>query len=673
MAEQKIAGMECLRLKGWAVTGDDEPVADFISQELDGTEGRKFAAKFWIFGVGAFGKNEPNAVVPRIFGMIPEHKDYVVAQVDGKTRKHAADLGIQGHEGFHNESVRRFLFWFGGTRHGTYRLSERTITDQGNLWTYNHQRQSWKKSRSAEVNIHGPFIGRWGQSSLDYVGEERRQMFERYTEKARRVIFFARYEASQFGSPYIETEHLLLGLVREDKALTSRFLRSHAVVESIRKQIETHTVIREKVATSVDLPLSDECKRILAYAAEEAERLSNKQIGPEHLLLGLLREEKGLAATLLKERGLQLDKVREELTEAPHKPLERGAPAPMPLGEFSRDLTQAALDGELEPVVGREQELAAVIEILCRREHRNPILIGERGVGKKAMVEGLAQRIADGEAPPFLAEKRIVVLDMERSGGGTKDRPKPEEVGGQIAKLLADRSRLEDRLGTIVKALLDAPHVILFIDELAALLSTSRLKSLSAVELFRPALVRGKIQCIGAITPEEYKTLTQAVPWIDECFRAIHVRAMDAETTLGVLQARKGQCEKFYELTYSDEALERAARESGRYLPESALPGKALELLDAAGSRVKLRQAAPPEDVAELQKSIRFIVHRMEGSIANHEFEKARFYSHEEKKERESLRLLRERYKLDDSSSIVVSGQDVEETIAGWTKYPFKP
>jgi ATP-dependent Clp protease ATP-binding subunit ClpC len=148
---------------------------------------------------------------------------------------------------------------------------------------------------------------------------------------------------------------------------------------------------------------------------------------------------------------------------------------------------------------------------------------------------------------------------------------------------------------------------------------------------------------------------------------------MDAETTLGVLQARKGQCEKFYELTYSDEALERAARESGRYLPESALPGKALELLDAAGSRVKLRQAAPPEDVAELQKSIRFIVHRMEGSIANHEFEKARFYSHEEKKERESLRLLRERYKLDDSSSIVVSGQDVEETIAGWTKYPFKP
>ena len=498
-------------------------------------------------------------------------------------------------------------------------------------------------------------------------------MFERYTEKARRVIFFARYEASQFGSPYIETEHLLLGLMREDKALTNRFLRSHGVVESIRKQIEANTVLREKTSTSVDLGVSNESKRVLAYASEEAERLGHKHIGTEHLLLGLLREENSFAANMLAERGLLVDKVRVELSEAPHKPDERGAPAPTPLGEFSRDLTQAALDGELEPVVGREQELAGMIEILCRREHRNPILIGTRGVGKKALVEGLAQRIADGEAPLFLAEMRVVVLDMERSAGWTKDRPKSEEVAGSIAKLLGDRQRLEERLGNIVRALIEASNVILFIDELAALLSTSGLKSLSAVELFRPALVRGKIQCIGAITPEEYKTLTQAIPWIGECFRAIHVRPMDAEATLRVLQARKGQYEKFYELTYSDEALECAARESGRYLPESALPGKALELLDAAGSRAKLRQAAPPADVAEVQKRIRFIESRVEGSIANHEFEKARFFSDEAKKERASLRLLRERYKLDDSSAIMVSGQDVEETITGWTKYPFRP
>ena len=228
-------------------------------------------------------------------------------------------------------------------------------------------------------------------------------MFERYTEKARRVIFFARYEASQFGSPYIETEHLLLGLLREDKALTNRFLRSHASVESIRKQIEGHTTIREKVSTSVDLPLSNECKRVLAYAAEEAERLSHKHIGTEHLLLGLLREEKCFAAEILMERGLRLPTIREELQRTTQdKPAAQpgakqqrasGAPAneQSMLAEFSRDLTQAAMDQQLDPLVGRDNEVDRVIQILCRRTKNNPVLIGEPGVGKTAIVEGLAR------------------------------------------------------------------------------------------------------------------------------------------------------------------------------------------------------------------------------------------------------------------------------------------
>jgi len=204
-------------------------------------------------------------------------------------------------------------------------------------------------------------------------------MFERYTEKARRVIFFARYEASQFGSPYIETEHLLLGLLREDKALTNRFLRSHASVESIRKQIEGHTTIREKVSTSVDLPLSNECKRVLAYAAEEAERLSHKHIGTEHLLLGLLREEKCFAAEILHERGLRLLAIREELARATQEkapPSQRNRESSL-LVEFSRDLTQAAMDNQLDPLVGRDQELERVVQILCRRTKNNPVLIGE--------------------------------------------------------------------------------------------------------------------------------------------------------------------------------------------------------------------------------------------------------------------------------------------------------
>ena len=247
-------------------------------------------------------------------------------------------------------------------------------------------------------------------------------MFERYTEKARRVIFFARYEASQFGSPYIETEHLLLGLLREDKALTNRFLRSHASVESIRKQIEGHTTIREKVSTSVDLPLSNECKRVLAYAAEEAERLSHKHIGTEHLLLGLLREEKCFAAEILHGAGSaavgdpgrdcsaprRRSRRRRAAAVAQTVPGRRAATEPVRmLAEFSRDLTQAAVDQQLDPLVGRDTEVDRVIQILCRRTKNNPVLIGEPGVGKTAIVEGLAQKISDGDVPSFLADKRM--------------------------------------------------------------------------------------------------------------------------------------------------------------------------------------------------------------------------------------------------------------------------
>lgn len=482
-------------------------------------------------------------------------------------------------------------------------------------------------------------------------------MFERYTEKARRVIFFARYEASQFGSPYIETEHLLLGLLREDKVLTNRFLRSHASVESIRKQIEGHTTIREKVSTSVDLPLSNECKRVLAYAAEEAERLSHKHIGTEHLLLGLLREEKCFAAEILTERGLRLASIREDLASATQEKApqaQRNNRESSMLAEFSRDLTQAAADNTLDPLVGRDQELERVIQILCRRTKNNPVLIGEPGVGKTAIVEGLAQRIADGMVPSFLAEKRVLALDLSLVVAGTKYR-------GQF----------EERLKTIMKELMENQNSIIFIDELHTLVGAGSAEgSLDAANILKPALSRGEIQCIGATTPAEYRKSIEKDRSLERRFQSVKVPPPNEADAVRIIMGIKERYEKFHAVSYTDDSIQFAVSHSHRYIPDRFLPDKAIDLIDEAGARVKLRQSSLPEEITEVQKRIKFIVHRMENAIANHEFEKARFYSDEERKERENLRALREKYHLDDSTAGIVGREDIEDVVSRWTGVP---
>src|SRR6516165_5127877 len=394
-------------------------------------------------------------------------------------------------------------------------------------------------------------------------------MFERYTKKARRVIFFARYEASQFGSPYIETEHLLLGLLREDKALTNRFLRSHASIESIRKQIEGRTAVREKVSTSVDLPLSQECKHVLTYAAEEAERLSHKHIGTKHLLLGLLREEKSFAAEILQERGLRLSTLREELSRSMEKPANRSKETSL-LSEFSRDLTQAAMEGQLDPLIGREGEVERVVQILCRRTKNNPVLIGEPGVGKTAIVEGLAQRIADGNVPSFLADKRVLALDLSLIVAGTKYR-------GQF----------EERLKTIMKELMENQNSIIFIDELHTLVGAGSAEgSLDAANILKPALSRGEIQCIGATTPAEYRKSIEKDRSLERRFQAVKVPPPSEADATKILFCIKERYEKFHAVSYADEALTSAVYHSNRYIPDRFLPDKAVDLIDEAGARV---------------------------------------------------------------------------------------
>src|SRR5207253_2194509 len=319
-----------------------------------------------------------------------------------------------------------------------------------------------------------------------------------------------------------------------------------------------------------------------------------------------------------------------------------------------RDLTQAASEGSLDPLVGRENEVERVIQILCRRTKNNPVLIGEPGVGKTAIVEGLAQRISDGDVPPFLADKRILSLDLSLIVAGTKYR-------GQF----------EERLKTIMKELMESQNSIVFIDELHTLVGAGSAEgSLDAANILKPALSRGEIQCIGATTPSEFRKSIEKDRSLERRFQAVKVPPPNEEDAVKILFGIKDRYEKFHAVSYTDESVEAAVYTSSRYIPDRFLPDKAIDLIDEAGARVKLRQTTLPSDLADIQKRIKFIVHRMENAIANHEFEKARFYSDEERKERENMRQLREKYNLDESSAGVVTKDDIEDVVARWTGVP---
>ena len=371
--------------------------------------------------------------------------------------------------------------------------------------------------------------------------------------------------------------------------------------------------------------------------------------------MGLLREEKCFAAEILHERGLRLSTIREELARTSQEKAQpqRQRESSL-LSEFSRDLTQAAMDSQLDPLVGREGEVERVIQILCRRTKNNPVLIGEPGVGKTAIVEGLAQRIADGEVPSFLADKRILALDLSLIVAGTKYR-------GQF----------EERLKTIMKELMESQNSIIFIDELHTLVGAGSAEgSLDAANILKPALSRGEIQCIGATTPGEYRKSIEKDRSLERRFQAVKVPPPNEADAIKILFGIKDRYEKFHAVTYTDDAINFSVSHSNRYIPDRFLPDKAIDLIDEAGARVKLRQTSLPEEITEVQKRIKFIVHRMENAIANHEFEKARFYSDEERKERENLRALREKYHLDESSTGVVGREDIEDVVSRWTGVP---
>ncbi|HEV8587463.1 MAG TPA: ATP-dependent Clp protease ATP-binding subunit [Pyrinomonadaceae bacterium] len=455
-------------------------------------------------------------------------------------------------------------------------------------------------------------------------------MFERYTEKARRVIFFARYEASQFGAPAIEPEHLLLGLMREDKTLTGRFFpRAQITIEAIRREIEGRTLLRERIPTSVELPLAPETKRVLHYSHEESDRLQHRHIGTEHLLLGLLREERSMAAQILFERGLRLNAVRDEIARQSGADARHRKDIPHLL-EFSRDLTEDAANDRLDPLIGREGEIERVVQILCRRTKNNPVLIGEPGVGKTAIVEGLAQRIVRDEVPSFLENKRILSLDISLIVAGTKYR-------GQF----------EERLKQIMRELIDNPQYIVFIDELHTLVGAGSAEgSLDAANILKPALSRGEIQCIGATTPGEFRKSIEKDRSLERRFQAVKIAPPSEDEAVEILGGVRERYESFHQVHYTDDALAAAVLQSSRYIPDRFLPDKAIDVIDEAGARVKLRVRAEQGNLDELNVSLT-------------EWERATYGRAQAPIEEEDPLVVGE-----------VTRGDVEEVIARWTGIP---
>ncbi len=465
-------------------------------------------------------------------------------------------------------------------------------------------------------------------------------MFERYTEKARRVVFFARYEALQYGSHYISPEHILLGLMREDKTVSARFFpfRNSLTVEAVRREVEERIVLRERIPQSAELHLAPETKRTLAFANEESRQLQNRHIGPEHLLLGLVREERSIAAEILYQYGLRLQDVREEVarqngftnfyaigrekSEVPH------------LQEFTRDLTTDAAEGKLDPLIGREAETERVIEILCRRTKNNPVLIGEPGVGKTAIVEGLAQRIIERNVPTFLENKRILSLDLSLIVAGTKYR-------GQF----------EERLKKIMSELRQHDQYIVFIDELHTLVGAGSAEgTLDAANILKPALSRGEIQCIGATTPREFRRSIEKDRALERRFQSVKVVPPNEEEALRIVQGLAERYEAFHQIRYTKEALETAVYQTNRYIPDRFLPDKAIDVLDEAGSRAKLRY----QQEAVSEPSWKETVENWKRAAANED----QLISYELKT-------------LEDSFfAVEVTQADVEEVIARWTGIP---
>jgi ATP-dependent Clp protease ATP-binding subunit ClpC len=456
-------------------------------------------------------------------------------------------------------------------------------------------------------------------------------MYERFTDRARKVMQLANQEAQRFNHEYIGTEHILLGLVKEGSGVAANVLKNLDVdLRKIRLEVEKLVQSGPEMVTIGKLPQTPRAKKVIEYSMEEARNLNHNYVGTEHILLGLLREQEGVAAQVLMNLGMKLDDVREEVLNLLGHGMEsgdsergraesggeraessgstKGGKSKTPaLDSFGRDLTELARQGKLDPVIGRAREIERAIQILCRRSKNNPVLLGEAGVGKTAIVEGFAQRVIAGDVPEILEDKRIVVLDLAMMVAGTKYR-------GQF----------EERIKAVMNEVRRAKNTILFIDELHTLVGAGGAEgAIDAANVLKPALARGEIQCIGATTLDEYRKYIEKDNALARRFQEIIVEPTSKDETVAILKGLRERYEEHHRVKFTDDSIEAAVEMSERYITARCLPDKAIDVIDEAGARIRLRNMSKPPDLKELDADIEKLNRDKEDAVANQDFEKA--------------------------------------------------
>ncbi len=490
-------------------------------------------------------------------------------------------------------------------------------------------------------------------------------MFERFTEKAIKVIMLAQEEARRLGHNFVGTEQILLGLIGEGTGVAAKVLKSMGVnLKDARIEVEK-IIGRGSGFVAVEIPFTPRAKRVLELSLEEARQLGHNYIGTEHLLLGLIREGEGVAARVLENLGVDLSKVRTQVIRMLGETAEVGAGGGSggrtktpTLDEFGVNLTQSAIDGKLDPVVGRSKEVDRVIQILGRRTKNNPVLIGEPGVGKTAIAEGLAQRIADQNVPDILEEKRVMTLDVGLLVAGTKYR-----------------GEFEERLKKIMDEIRSAGNVILVIDEVHTLIGAGAAEgAIDAANILKPALARGELQCIGATTLDEYRKHIERDAALERRFQPVMVGEPSVEETIEILQGLRDRYETHHKLIISDEALEAAATLADRYISDRFLPDKAIDLMDEAGSRVRLMKYERSPEEKQLDGDLKKLLKEKDDAVRNQDFDKAGALRDREMEIREGLKALSQARKTaaaeENAPKPIVTEEDIAHIVASWTGVP---